>query len=148
VRKRNSVSAEPQLECCLVFCRPFPRSRRGSNSIQVIGGVEGPIDRDECILHSWACPRASLFYSPKHNPTPSQLSRNPTMVASDIQKVISIHLFLRLRVLAKYVPRSRQSSMSNWQTTSTWSYVQQKDLALWLACLLAVVRPVLCHHHG
>ena len=47
------------------FCRPFQRPRGRGNPFQGIPGIRGPINRDECTLHSRTCPCKLLVRS--HN---------------------------------------------------------------------------------
>jgi RNA-dependent RNA polymerase len=82
----NIPKAQPEFQ--LIFCRPFRRLGGRGNLFQVVSEVRRPINRDERVLRSGAC-SCKLFCGRWRHLTLRQVSRNPTMVASDIQKVIN-----------------------------------------------------------
>lgn len=107
----------PKASTLSEFRRPSRSSRGRADPIQIVTRAERPINGDECVLHSWASARMSCRRCGRQcrrHPTSSQISRNPTMLASDIRKVINVP---ESEVAAEYTPRLRQSSTSYWQIT-------------------------------
>ena len=82
----NHDIPKPQPEFQLIYCRPFRRLGGRGNLFQVVSEVRRPANRDERVLRSGAG-SCKLFCSRWCHLTLRQVSRNPTMVASDIQKV-------------------------------------------------------------
>jgi hypothetical protein len=84
----DTPKARPEIQLISV-CRSFRRSGGRRNPFQIVSGARRPVNRDKRILRSGACSCKLLFGGRWRRLTLCKVCRNPTMVASDIQKVIN-----------------------------------------------------------